>query len=151
MCSSHKLYAKNGSHKLTACYKAYCTYKVRKRNCSRGTMLLQATAVRGYHVFWPQVVCKKRKPHIDGSFLSELHIWSSPPWQWSGLILGYLTQTLTPPCDFLCFSKRLQSIPTSPFCRPESGESTKWAKNNQLLNSVQAKSSSASWHKVGVI
>ena len=31
-CSLHKWYAKNGSHKLTACYKVYCTYKLRKNN-----------------------------------------------------------------------------------------------------------------------
>ena len=49
--SSHKWYARNGSHKLTACYKVYSAYKVRKKNCSRRTRLLHATAVRGYHVF----------------------------------------------------------------------------------------------------
>jgi hypothetical protein len=36
--------------------------------------LLQATAVRGYNVFLPQVVCQKRKPQIDGWSLSILHI-----------------------------------------------------------------------------
>ena len=37
-------------------------------------LLLKATAVRGYYVFLPQVVCQKRKPQIDGWFLSILHI-----------------------------------------------------------------------------
>ena len=59
MHSSHKLYANNGSHKLTACYIVYCTYKIRKRNYSWGTRFLMVTAVRGYFVFWAQVVCKK--------------------------------------------------------------------------------------------
>ena len=43
-----KLYAKNGSHKLTACYKAYCTYKVRKdivqeEPCYYRLLLLEVT------------------------------------------------------------------------------------------------------------
>ena len=29
--SSHKWYARNGSHKLTACYKVYSAYKVRRK------------------------------------------------------------------------------------------------------------------------
>ena len=32
MFSFHKWYAKNGSHKLTACYKVYYTYKLSKNN-----------------------------------------------------------------------------------------------------------------------
>ena len=35
---------------------------------------LYATAVKGYHAFLLQVVCQKRKPQIDGLFLSILHI-----------------------------------------------------------------------------
>ena len=49
--SSHKWYARNGSHKFTACYKVYSAKKVGGKNCSRRTTLLHATAVRGYHVF----------------------------------------------------------------------------------------------------
>ena len=33
-----------------------------------------ATAVKGYHVFVLQVVCKKRKPQLDSLFLSIMHI-----------------------------------------------------------------------------
>ena len=37
-------------------------------------MLLQAAAVRGYYVFFLQVVGQKRKPQIDWLFLKLLHI-----------------------------------------------------------------------------
>ena len=37
--------------------------------------LLQDIAVKGYHVFYTQVVFQKRKPQIDGSFLSLMHIY----------------------------------------------------------------------------
>ena len=36
--------------------------------------LLQATSVKGYHVFLLLVVCQKQKPHIDDFFFSVLHI-----------------------------------------------------------------------------
>ena len=35
------------------------------------TIFLHAAAVKGYYVFLLQVVCQKRKPQIDGLFLSE--------------------------------------------------------------------------------
>ena len=37
-------------------------------------LLLKATAIRGYYVFFPQLVWQKRKPQIDGWFLSLLHM-----------------------------------------------------------------------------
>ena len=37
-------------------------------------LLLKATAVIGYYVFFPQVVYQKMKAQIDGWFLSLLHM-----------------------------------------------------------------------------
>ena len=45
------------------------TYKVRKKYCSWWTRVIHVAAVISYHVFLPLVVCKKRKPQIEGGFL----------------------------------------------------------------------------------
>ena len=65
--SSHKLYAKNGSHKLTAWYTVYCTYKGRKRYIVKEEpgyyrRLLLKVTMYSYHKWYK----KKLKPHIDG-------------------------------------------------------------------------------------
>ena len=49
---------------------------------------LQASAVKGYHIFLLQVVCQKRKPQIDGWFLSLLHIYGQEKsFQWKTRLL----------------------------------------------------------------
>ena len=71
---------------ITKTYQVFTCYCCEWLLCILG-WLLQAIAVKSYHVFLPQVGFQKRKPQIDGSFLNLIHMYGQE--NSSNEILGY--------------------------------------------------------------